>query len=110
MFGVGMPELIIIFLIALIIIGPKRLPDLARALGKGLAEFRRATNELKASLDIDEVEEELKGVEGELADSVSGLLNASEMENEAQTGEYVAPLTEEQQGTDKPTEKKENEQ
>ena len=110
MFGVGMPELIIIFLIALIIIGPKRLPDLARALGKGLAEFRRATTELKASLDMDEVEEELKGVEGELADSVSGLLNTSEMENEAQTGEYVAPLTEEQQGTDKPEEKKENEQ
>ena len=110
MFGVGMPELIIIFLIALIIIGPKRLPDLARALGKGLAEFRKATNELKASLDIDEVEEELKGVEGELADSVSGLLNVSEMEDETQTGEYVAPPTEEQEGTDKPAEKKENEQ
>jgi len=110
MFGVGMPELIIIFLIALIIIGPKRLPDLARALGKGLAEFRRATTELKASLDIDEVEEEMKGVKEELADSVSGLLNVSEMENEAQAEEYVAPVTEEQQGTDKPAEKKENEQ
>jgi TatA/E family protein of Tat protein translocase len=110
MFGVGMPELIIIFLIALIIIGPKRLPDLARALGKGLAEFRRATNELKASFDIDEVEEELKGMKGELADSVSGLLNASEIEDEAETGKYVPPLTEEQEGTGKPAEKKENEQ
>lgn len=109
MFGVGMPELIIIFLIALIIIGPKRLPDLARALGKGLAEFRRATTELKASLDMDEVEEELKGMKEELADSVSGMLDVSEME-EAQTEEYVAPVTEEQDGTDKPAEKKENEQ
>jgi len=110
MFGVGMPELIIIFLIALIIIGPKRLPDLARALGKGLAEFRRATTELKASLDIDEVEEEMKGVKEELADSVSGLLDISEMEDKAQAEEYVAPVTEEQEGTDKPTEKKENDQ
>ena len=109
MFGVGMPELIIIFLIALIIIGPKRLPDLARALGKGLAEFRRATTELKASLDMDEVEEELKSVEGELADSVSGMLDVSEME-EAQTEEDAAPVTEEQDGTDKPAEKKENDQ
>jgi Tat protein translocase TatB subunit len=110
MFGVGMPELIIIFLIALIIIGPKRLPDLARALGKGLAEFRKATTELKASLDLDEVEEELKGVEGELADSVSGMLDVSEIEEEARAGESVAPVTEEQEGTNKPAEKRENDQ
>jgi len=109
MFGVGMPELIIIFLIALIIIGPKRLPDLARALGKGLAEFRRATTELKASLDMDEVEQELKGVKEELADSISGMLDVSE-EEEARTEEDATPVTEKQEGTDKPAEKKENEQ
>ena len=77
MFGIGMPELIIIFVIALIIIGPKKLPDLARALGKGMAEFRKATNEIKSNLDM---EDELKGMEEELADSVSGLLNESETE------------------------------
>jgi len=77
MFGIGMPELIIIFVIALIIIGPKKLPDLARALGKGMAEFRKATNEIKSNLDM---EDELKGIEEELADSVSGLLNESETE------------------------------
>jgi len=77
MFGIGMPELIIIFVIALIIIGPKKLPDLARALGKGMAEFRKATNEIKSNLDV---EDELKGIEEELADSVSGLLNESETE------------------------------
>lgn len=75
MFGIGMPELIIIFVIALIIIGPKKLPDLARALGKGMAEFRKATNDIKANLDI---EDEVKGMEEELADSVSGLIDESE--------------------------------
>ena len=79
MFGIGMPELIIIFVIALIIIGPKKLPDLARALGKGMAEFRKATNEIKANLDI---EDEVKGMEEELADSVSGLMEESETVDE----------------------------
>jgi Tat protein translocase TatB subunit len=59
MFGIGMPELVLILAVALIVLGPKRLPEIARALGKGLAEFRRATDELKAELrhvenDMDE--------------------------------------------------------
>ena len=48
MFGIGMPELILILGLALIVLGPKKLPELAKALGKGLAEFRRATDELKS--------------------------------------------------------------
>lgn len=47
MFGIGMPELLLILALALIVIGPKKLPDIARAMGRGLAEFKRATDEMK---------------------------------------------------------------
>ena len=54
MFGIGMPELLLILAIALIVIGPKKLPDLAKSLGRTLREFKKATNELKETIQIDE--------------------------------------------------------
>ncbi|HEY2772496.1 MAG TPA: twin-arginine translocase TatA/TatE family subunit [Candidatus Binatia bacterium] len=51
MFGIGPSELIVILVIALLVLGPKRLPELAAGLGKGLAEFRRATADINAELD-----------------------------------------------------------
>jgi sec-independent protein translocase protein TatA len=52
MFGsIGMPELIVIFVIALILFGPRKLPELGRSLGRSLNEFKRASNELRNSLE-----------------------------------------------------------
>jgi TatA/E family protein of Tat protein translocase len=59
--SIGMPELIIIFVIALIIFGPRKLPELGRSLGKSLNEFKRASNELKNTLDEEIRVEESRG-------------------------------------------------
>ena len=77
MFGIGLPELIIIMVIALIIIGPSKLPDLARALGKGMAEFRKATQDIKESLDLDE---DLSEVKRDLEDSIDGIGTAWDLD------------------------------
>jgi len=60
MFGIGMQELLLILAIALIVLGPKKLPEIARALGRGLSEFRRATTELKESMDLEKYVEEVE--------------------------------------------------
>jgi len=109
MFGIGMPELIIIFVIALIIIGPKKLPDLARALGKGMAEFRKATDDIKANLDLGGVEDELKGMEEELADSVTGLIDASETGEETKGKDDLRLEPDKGENKERVTEKKEDE-
>jgi Tat protein translocase TatB subunit len=53
MFNIGAPELLLIFIIALIVLGPQKLPDLARTLGKVVGEFKKATDELKTNLNKD---------------------------------------------------------
>jgi Tat protein translocase TatB subunit len=50
MFGIGMPELLVIAGLALLLIGPKKLPDLARSIGKTLGELRRAADDLKGTI------------------------------------------------------------
>ena len=58
--SIGMPELIIIFLVILLLFGSKRLPELAKGLGKGMREFKKATRELRDELDISEIEQDIK--------------------------------------------------
>jgi len=81
MFGIGLPELIIIMVIALIVIGPNKLPDAARALGKGMREFRKATQDLKDSIDFDEGIQDIKH---ELADTISGIDKSLNTEESAE--------------------------
>ncbi len=53
MFGIGGWEMLLIGVVALLVFGPKRLPELARSMGKGLAEFRRASSDLRRSINLD---------------------------------------------------------
>lgn len=60
MFGsIGMPELILIFIVALLVFGPKKLPELGKSLGRGLAEFKKASEDLKKTIE-DEIEQSKK--------------------------------------------------
>ena len=70
MFGtLGMPEIILIFVVALLLFGPRKMPQIGRSIGRALGEFRRASNEFKRTIedevaadDIRDVEKDLKGI------------------------------------------------
>ena len=80
MFGIGMPELILIMAIALIVIGPKKLPDLARSIGRALGEFKKATGELKSSLGVDEELEDVKHAFDEMNQEVKDAVNVNPLQ------------------------------
>ena len=72
--SLGFPELLIIMVIALIIFGPRKLPELGRSLGKSIGEFRKASNELKSTLEeeirMEEIKEQRTKLETEQASAV----------------------------------------
>jgi len=74
MFGMGMPEVIVILAIALIVLGPKKLPEIAKSLGRGIAEFKKATQDFKQSIDADkdlkEAKQTLQDIKGNIQESV----------------------------------------
>jgi TatA/E family protein of Tat protein translocase len=70
MFGIGMPEMLLILAIALIVIGPKKLPDLAKSLGRAMREFKKATNEFKETMQIDNELSEVKKAFNDINDDV----------------------------------------
>jgi Tat protein translocase TatB subunit len=63
MFGIGLPELVIIIIVALLVVGPARLPEVARSLGKALGEFRRLADDVKETIEHEMTAEEEKKAE-----------------------------------------------
>jgi Tat protein translocase TatB subunit len=70
MFGLGMPEILLILAIALIVIGPQKLPDLAKTLGRAMGEFKRSAQDLKRSIDMDTTLQDVKSTTTDLKDVI----------------------------------------
>jgi Tat protein translocase TatB subunit len=88
MFGIGFPELLVILVVALLVVGPTKLPDLARSLGKAFSEFRRMADEVKGTIEEEvlhqeepEKEKQEAGVGGDAAQAQQGGKESSEPKN-----------------------------
>ena len=95
MFGIGMPELLLLLAIALIVVGPKKLPELARALGRGISEFKKATNELKASLEentgISELKQSFDDIQETVTDATLPAAAGGEDDSESMDSSGIDP-------------------
>ncbi len=81
MFGLGMPEILLILAIALIVIGPKKLPDLAKTLGRAMGEFKRSAQDFKASIDIETTVKDITDLETPATDLKKAVEEANQEAN-----------------------------
>jgi Tat protein translocase TatB subunit len=77
MFGIGMYEMIVILVVALIFVGPKKLPDIAKALGRTFNEFKKATNDFKETMGIDNELQDVKDAFDEMNKDIKETLDVT---------------------------------
>ena len=106
MFSFGAMEIMVILAVALIVVGPKKLPDLAKTLGKGMRELRKATDELKSNITDNEAYQDLREIKDSFHDTASSLKDDIYREDEEDTAPaspLLEPLTDaEKQIADSP--------
>jgi sec-independent protein translocase protein TatB len=91
MFGIGMPEFILIAVVALIVFGPKKLPELAKSMGRAMREFRKATSELKETMQVDSELSEVKKAFTDLHSEVNATVRKEAEGPESSAAALPAP-------------------
>jgi TatA/E family protein of Tat protein translocase len=96
MFGLGMPEILLILAIALMVIGPKKLPELAKTLGRAMGEFKKAAQDFKRSIDLEETarkfEEPAKSIRETIKEVTTSPEETPATHSDAATPADPAPL------------------
>ena len=93
MFGIGMPELILIAVVALIVLGPKRLPDLAKSMGRAIREFKKATSEIRETLQVDSEISEVKKAFQDFQSDVNKTVQSEAERKEPSASDNQPPAT-----------------
>ena len=94
MFGIGMPEMLLLLAVALIVVGPKKLPDLAKSIGRSLGEFKKATRDIKESFDPDNELSDVKQAFDDMNKTIQKPLDAIISDSSSETADKASPLEE----------------